>query len=492
MGQEPDTASVDPALADLLGRDSTSRDSTSFDQVSVPDGTPYLMSPAFEYDIELNAFFYSAEMLASRATTRLGYARDLRSFFTFLQHGRGVDDWRGATEEDHRAYLIWRREDPAGPRISDATWDRELSAVNRFFAWQVSRGHLHATPIRQRERRPGPRSLGRSASTGTTPATYSHGARRSRLEWFPAPSYRRWRDVGVRGYGADGLPDPAFRGRWADRNAAFVDLMVRTGLRLAEQASLTIDEVPRQQAASGYQRFWLPAATAKSGSARWIYAPVAVLRDLDSYVRLDRAGIVAVAQAAGVYRRLRDPLVMEPGATTAATPGSARQIKIVHLTPDERRRLLVDGPEGLEPASFWLSEQGLPLSVSSWKDMFRQANVRCERHGLDLHGHAHMLRHTFAVLTLEQLQRGHLKAMAALTPAQRGHYTRIFGDPLNWVRMRLGHRSVVTTQIYLHALEELEMETRLALTSEAWDDPRDPALLAASHAPAVGHEESRR
>lgn len=486
MGHEPE-AVADPSLAGLL-----SSDTPRADRASVPDGTPYLMSPSFEYDIELNAFFYSSEMLASRTTTRLGYARDLRSFLTFLEHSRGVADWRQATKEDHRAYLIWRREDPAGPRISDATWDRELSAVNRFFAWQVSRGHLHVTPIRQRDRRPGPRFLGHRATTGTTPATYSHGARRSRIEWFPATSYRSWRDVGVRGYGTDGLPDATFRGRWADRNAAFVDLMVRTGLRLTEQSSLTIDELPRQQAASGYQRFWLPPAIAKAGSARWIYAPISVLRDLDSYVDMDRRDVVATAREAGRYDRLRGWLVMEKGSPVAAIPGSAGRVKVAHLTPEERRRLLVAGPGGLEPAAFWLSEQGLPMSVSSWKDMFRQANVRCERHGLDLHGHAHMLRHTFAVLTLEQLQRGHLKAMAALTPAQRGHYTRVFGDPLNWVRMRLGHRSVVTTQIYLHALEELEMETRLALTSEAWDDPRDPTLLAASHAPGAERAESGR
>jgi len=123
------------------------------------------MSPAFAYDDKLNAFFYSSEMLASRATTRLGYARDLRSFLTFLQHSRGLDDWRHATEEDHRAYLIWRREDPSDPRFSDSTWDRDLSAVNRFFAWQVSRGDRHATPIRQRERRP-------RSSLSWSPGTY--------------------------------------------------------------------------------------------------------------------------------------------------------------------------------------------------------------------------------------------------------------------------------------------------------------------------------
>ena len=58
-----------------------------------------------------------------------------------------------------------------------------------------------------------------------------------------------------------------------------------------------------------------------------------------------------------------------------------------------------------------------------------------------------------------------------MAPRQREHYTQIFGDPLDWVRRRLGHASVVTTQIYLHALAELEMQTRMALVPDGWDDP---------------------
>jgi len=105
--------------------------------------------------------------------------------------------------------------------------------------------------------------------------------------------------------------------------------------------------------------------------------------------------------------------------------------------------------------------------VSTWKDLFREANLRCRAHGVALSAHAHLLRHTFAVVTLEQLQRGHISTLAELNSEQRGHYTRIFGDPLDWVRRRLGHRSVVTTQTYLHALAELEMVTRMALVMEA-------------------------
>lgn len=60
-----------------------------------------------------------------------------------------------------------------------------------------------------------------------------------------------------------------------------------------------------------------------------------------------------------------------------------------------------------------------------------------------------------------------------MNPAQRLHYQRIFGDPMDWVRRRLGHASQLSTLIYLHALQELEMETRMALVPDTWEDPRD-------------------
>ena len=109
--------------------------------------------------------------------------------------------------------------------------------------------------------------------------------------------------------------------------------------------------------------------------------------------------------------------------------------------------------------------------LSAWKAVFADANRRCAEAGLGLRCHPHLLRHTFAVVTLEQLQRGHLAALAEQDPRQREYYTRIFGDPLDWVRRRLGHASVVTTQIYLHAVAELEMETRMGLVPDGWEDP---------------------
>lgn len=450
----------------------------------IPVGTPYLMAPTFEYDVQLNEFFYSVDMLGARLSTRMGYARDLKGFLDFLHFGRDGKSWRDASEEDHRAYLVWRREDPVGPRVSPSTWDREVAGVNRFYRWQVARGHIRVSPIPQRMRRSS-RGFSSHGQAGETAASYSHGARREQIQWLPARSYRQWRDVGLRGYGPDGLPDPLFRGRWADRNSVFSDLMVRTGMRLSEQASLSVFELPAIREQSGYHRFWLPGSIAKSDSARWVYIPSAILRELHAYIDLDRRTVIARAQAKGRYKRAgQGYLVLDDRHVTTSVLAEGRA-NLSHLTAEERRCLLVAGPNGLEPAALWLTEDGLPMSVSSWKDLFRQANDRCAKHGVSLRAHAHMLRHTFAVITLEQLQRGHIASLAQLNPAQRGQYTRVFGDPLDWVRRRLGHRSVTTTQIYLHALEELEMETRMALTSDSWEDSRDPRLTANLNPPKV-------
>ncbi|MFF0256909.1 tyrosine-type recombinase/integrase [Micromonospora zamorensis] len=438
-------------------------------------GMPFLVSPSLEYDVALNGFFLDPAMRAAAVTTQAGYARDLAAFLSFLWSARGKRSWRDATEPDHVAYLVWRRRDPDGPRVAGATWDREVAAVNRFYRWAVRRGHVVSNPVPQVSRRPAGFGTGRAGARTLDeqrPATYSHDVVRERVQWLPPESYRRWRDVGVRGFTADGLPRAGFRGRWAGRNSGFCDLMVRTGLRLSEQAALTVFDVPLGRGEGGYQRFWLSEAVAKGRSARWVYVPESIALDLAAYVEWDRAEVVEQARAAGRYAAWRRPWVVEdPDREVARRAGSSERVKVAQLGFAERQRLLVDGPGGLTPAWFWLGESGLPLSVSAWKAMFAEANRRCAATGMKVRCHAHMLRHTFAVVTLEQLQRGHIAALNEMVAPQREHYTRIFGDPLDWVRRRLGHRSVLTTQIYLHALAELEMQTRMALVPDGWEGP---------------------
>ncbi|MBY6315291.1 tyrosine-type recombinase/integrase [Rhodococcus kroppenstedtii] len=442
----------------------------------VPPGTPFLLGPDFDYDVDLNRFFASSSMLLMSVNTQVGYARDIGQFLTFLSSARGQHDWKKALETDFIAYYFWRCRDESGPRVSASTWNREVAAINKFYRWQLAVGIVDGNPVPQRV--VGSTSAVDRRTQRDVPAAVMHGGRRTRMRWLPSDSYRRWRDVGIRGFDPNGMPSTDFRGRWASRNATFCDLMVRTGLRLSEQAALLVSDVPRDPTKSGYQRFWLPAAVSKNGAARWVYVPSSVARDLDGYLRFDRSEAVAEARDARRYERTPGAMVFAGGKVTVyqSSGATTRPAKLDAMDRAERRRILIETPEGLEPAALWLSERGLPVAVPTWKSMFRAANARCERQGVSLHCSAHTLRHSFAVLTLEQLQRGHISKLSEFNPQQRQHYVQIFGDPLDWVRRCLGHRSVETTQIYLHALAELEMETRMALISDAWDDPRLSAV----------------
>ncbi|MFF4384790.1 hypothetical protein [Kitasatospora sp. NPDC001547] len=66
--------------------------------------------------------------------------------------------------------------------------------------------------------------------------------------------------------------------------------------------------------------------------------------------------------------------------------------------------------------------------------MFATANRRCRAAGVEPACHARLLRHTFAAATSKQLQRGYLAVPAEQHPRPCEHYTRVFCDPLDWVR----------------------------------------------------------
>jgi hypothetical protein len=46
--------------------------------------TPFLLSPKFDYDVDLNSFFLSGNMLGHAWNIQDGYARDLKAFLNFL------------------------------------------------------------------------------------------------------------------------------------------------------------------------------------------------------------------------------------------------------------------------------------------------------------------------------------------------------------------------------------------------------------------------
>ncbi|MEH0573911.1 hypothetical protein QBA54_05315 [Streptomyces sp. B21-108] len=60
---------------------------------------------------------------------------------------------------------------------------------------------------------------------------------------------------------------------------------------------------------------------------------------------------------------------------------------------------------GLTAARPSLNQWGLPMTVSGWKQVFADANDRCRARGVGVAATPHMLRHSYAVTTLELLWR---------------------------------------------------------------------------------------
>ena len=161
------------------------------------------------------------------------------------------------------------------------------------------------------------------------------------------------------------------------------DLMVRTGLRLAEQASLTLFEVPDIDIHRAYAPTRLPSAIAKNGSGRRIYIPATVLRDLWDYIRFDRAELIEQASRRGTYDRMPDKLLVEDpeyavdrggrpsGVGAARSRLSIRGSVVAYSSVAQRVWSL---------PTLWLNHQGLPVMPGTWQSMFGDANDRCRRH----------------------------------------------------------------------------------------------------------------
>ncbi|MEU7354314.1 hypothetical protein ABZ663_28660 [Streptomyces albidoflavus] len=197
------------------------------DGLGIPDGTPYLISPVFVYDVDLNSYFHQVNLMAGPLNSQKNRALAVCRHLNFLHLSRGGKGWRDATEADHTAYHFWRRQDLRGPRIDGDTWSQEVSHLQQFYVYAKKKQWVPEIPIPQRQRRDADhaekrgRRRSKPSSTGgteTVPATYAHDEGGEVMEWLPAQSYRWWRDVGVLGYDREGLPRDNFRGRWASRN----------------------------------------------------------------------------------------------------------------------------------------------------------------------------------------------------------------------------------------------------------------------------------
>lgn len=445
-------------------------------------GDAIFLAPDYRVDPLLTRYVQSRAFRSFAASTRLNYATDIALFLTFLW-GRGKG-WREAVERDLEDFEYWRTRAPENPeRIGGSKWNRELAAFTGLYRWALRERLITRSPIATRQ------VVGYRGEPVTVPAARARDSRPSNVHWLTPRTWRLWSDVGLRGFGQDGIPTPGWAGRLEDRNTSFVDLLTSSGLRRQEAAALLTIEIPsRRLPGSRYCHGTVASESSRGKRSRSFYTSVRVVDQIQDYVDSSRAWAVRQAQKRGLYDRFPMRLVTEvteglrPRVRWRGLDGRGERALDL-LTWQERVALFVEGPEGPEPLWLWLSERGLPFCPHSWNGVFRTANRRCREvltppdRTRDPHrvyapyATPHAGRHSFALFMLVVLNHV-MDQRYGLSPEERRDFRLLYGDPWFMVQGLLGHASRETTiRHYLAPVRHLQLESLLTAAPTPMDSP---------------------
>ena len=197
---------------------------------------PIILRDGVPYDADLDRFFLDLPLNGVRSPHSLrAYGYDVTVWIGFLDVARGKTVW-AATRSDVDAFHRARRREDAGVRISAASWNRSIAALEKLYRWAQSEGLVASSPFTHRDvwrQGHGTRRLRVVARNDS----YERAARRSDVRFISLEDYRVFRDVGLRGLTVDGIERSGARDRNGARNALFAELLVTTGLRLSEARS---------------------------------------------------------------------------------------------------------------------------------------------------------------------------------------------------------------------------------------------------------------
>src|SRR5262249_14750751 len=103
------------------------------------------------YDPNLDRFLADLPLNGVRSQhSQRGYAYDLLVWVRFLDEARGKTVWL-ATREDVAAYHRARRHEDALNRISAASWNRAVSALDKLYRWAVEEDIIAENPFTYRD-----------------------------------------------------------------------------------------------------------------------------------------------------------------------------------------------------------------------------------------------------------------------------------------------------------------------------------------------------
>jgi integrase len=450
----------------------------------VTTGTPIVVSPEFDIDPWLVAFFTQGPLAAKSALTKDSYARGILNWCAFLW---GEDlTWVDATATHYYEYRRWRTDKNLHPvpmpgerpvHISEASFDRTHHALKALYDWAVRVGHVEQSPV--------PETRSPKSPTGSH-RPVGHASRPDRFRWVTPATYQVWRNVGLLGHEAvrrgraveTGPPLTSWRGHNTDRDTALTDLMITSALRSGEQRALLLSEVPDESV-----DVRLAAETAKYRKGR-IYTPLPLaLERVHRYIDGERARAVRRAQAAGRYedRAHEERLLVVQwsmrGRRIVYEAEDGRVGTLADLTPAERSLTFVRDAAGqLEPQSLWLKDDGSAMNEDAWKKVFRRANGRVLTQWEAVGANpstapwisSHSLRFSFALYLLAALHR-RIDERDGRDP--HGPYDeRNYETAYDIVRDMLGHASVTTTKdTYLEPVKRLRSASLFDRTAMAGD-----------------------
>ncbi|MFB6957544.1 tyrosine-type recombinase/integrase [Streptomyces sp. NPDC056309] len=332
--------------------------------------------------------------------------------------------------------------------------------MDKFYTWAADEGLIERTPFKYYE------SSRRAESGRQVPVRSNRAvekaAKRGSVKFLSVPRYAALRDVGLRGQLPSGTADPSFRGRNAERNAVMAELLVTTGLRIEEAASLCWPELPAPNRQDGKKSvpFDLAPPTAKRDKGRRILLPNRIVAALADYVEIERSLVLDRWNARGRPLPADAVLGSQPdrrGVRMQTKDGRLRRVPWSRVPPSIRSRLFLMDEQGrpVGPACVWLGHEARPVSLSAWEAVFVRASERCQTYGVDVTATPHVLRHTFAVHLLSALIHEQIGSVDRQELAD-GVYRRIIGDPLDHLRRLLGHSSITTTYIYLDCTDQAQ------------------------------------
>ena len=417
---------------------------------------PKIVRDGRVYDRDLDRFLLALPANGLRSPRSLrAYGYDIVVWLRFLDQARNCKQVWDADGEDVAAFFQTRRKTRARFRISAASWNRSVAALDKMYAWAKRKGLIEASPFTYREAWQRGRGLARPKVINRNTAYEAQPERG--ITFVSLDDFRAFREVGLKGRTPDSRERPGARDRNGTRNTLFAELLVTTGLRLEEASSLLAFEVSEALGRGSRQRqitFDLPAAITKGDRGRTILIPARLLAELGHYIGVERTLASTKFKDGSRWKEIEEPILIKPirRGTRRVELFDGGAIPLDRLMPDERCRLVLCNQTGepQEVAALWLTEVGQPVKPNSWEAAFLRASQRCAESGIRVSVSPHQLRHVFATHMLAMLiERRIADAALENMAGDMEGYRRILGDPLQQVQRLMGHAHLSTTYIYL-------------------------------------------